>query len=199
LAKTNNIYAQQTPLIPFEGCISYQDMVKSKASGGVTYRSTKLFFKQGFYKAEIMANTTKNLEIYAGKDTLFSFPLPLGKYIWWADVRESKDTILNFEITENVADIAGHKCNLLKITSKQLNINYYYSSKIYIDPQPFSKHALRHFGFCLEKTKGALPLKVIYEYPKHTIEMQALNIEKQKYESWHFQVPRDKILVPNKF
>ena len=29
---------------PFEGNIAYQDIVKTKVSGGVTYRSTKLFF-----------------------------------------------------------------------------------------------------------------------------------------------------------
>lgn len=184
---------------PFEGSISYQDIVKTKASGGVTYRSTKLFFKQQFYKAEIIANTTKNLEIYNGRDTLFSFALPLGKHIWWADVRETRDSIINVEFTQNAADVAGHKCHLLKVSSKQMTVSYFYNPKFYINPRPFTKHALRHFGFCLEKTNGALPLKIVYEYPKYIIEMQALNIEPKKYEPWFFQVPRDKIFVQNQF
>lgn len=187
----------QSPNPPFEGNIAYQDIVKTKASGGVTYRSTKLFFKQPFYKAEIITNAIKNVEIYNGKDTLFSFTLPLGKHIRWADVRESSDSIISFEIKENAETIAGHTCNLLKVTAKNLTISYFYSPKLYISPKLFTKHAFRHFGYCLEKAKGGLPLKVIYEYPKHIIEMQALTIEQKKYDNWFFQVPRDKIFIQN--
>lgn len=182
---------------PFEGNIAYQDIVKTKVSGGVTYRSTKLFFKQPFYKAEIMTNAIKNVEIYNGKDTLFSFTLPMGKHIRWTDVREASDSILSFEIKEAAETIAGHKCNLLKVVAKNMTINYFYSPKIYISPKLFTKHTFRHFGFCLAKSNGGLPLKVIYEYPKHIIEMQALTIEPKKYEAWLFQVPRDKIFIKN--
>lgn len=187
----------QTPNPPFEGSIAYQDIVKTKANGGVTYRSTKLFFKQPFYKAEIVTNAIKNIEIYNAKDTLFSFTLPMGKHIRWTDVRAAKDSIISFEVKEDAETIAGHKCNVLKVVAKNMTINYFYSPKIYISPIFFTKHAFRHFGFCLEKAKGGLPLKIIYEYPHHIIEMQALRIEPQKYEPWLFQVPRDKIFIPN--
>ena len=181
---------------PFEGIITYQHVLKTKNPVGMTYRSSKFFIKGGMYRSEIATNDMRAIEIYTGQDSLFTFAVPSQKCMWWSDVRNQKDAVVSSKIQENAATVMGVLCHVLTVQTTTMTLSYYFHpDKFKANSALFQNHKLKHWNTCLEKTKGSLPLKIVYEYADKTIEMEAITAETKKLDRWFFKPPYEKTLV----
>ncbi len=163
---------------------------------GSTSRSSKFFIKGNMYRSETATNDIRAIEIYSGQDSLFTYSIPNLKCVWFLDVRANKETVLETKIAENAATVMNISCHILTIKTSAMTIHYYFHpDKFKSNAALFQHHQLKHWNTCLEKAKGSLPLKIVYDYPNITVEMEAVTTETKKLDRWFFKPPYDKRFV----
>lgn len=177
----------------FEGKVFYDFTMKDK-SGEMPADMVKMMFgekqvytiKKNKYKAEFDGQMSMK-QYYLGGDSMFLQMLGV-EGLMWNDVRENTDELKSVDIEENAAKVAGVKCNLMTVKSKDQTSQYYYSADYPIDPADYSNHEYGFWKLYVEKS-GAVPLKMIVDDNEFYIEATATEIKSMEIDESEFDLP----------
>jgi hypothetical protein len=177
----------------FEGKIIYSLIFRDK-TGEMTPQEAEEFMgtqqvftiKGNKYKSEMngMMNMT---QYYLGQDTIFNQFNGVNSLLW-IDATSNEDELIDYEITENATVIAGIKCDLLSIKTKEGKMEYYYNKNYAVDPQLYANHKFGFWKFCLEKTRS-LPIKSTDDSKEVYMEIVAKDIQRMKVDDAAFIMP----------
>ncbi len=177
----------------FEGKITY-DLSFEDKTGEMSKKQAQSIMgdqqvytiKGGKYKSEM--NGGMNItQYYLGQDTLFSQMKGMNGLLW-NDARVNPDEIISYDIQKGVATIAGLKCDLLTIQSKEGTTQYYFNKNYRADPAKFALHEYGFWKFCIEKT-GALPMKSVFDTKEFHMEIVAKDFQAMEVSESAFTLP----------
>ena len=194
------IYGQTTAL--FEGQIHYTFQYEDR-TGAMSAAQTAQFMgteqlytiKGNRYRSE-MNGQLNIIQVYPGNDTIYNLMKGVGALLY-IDARIPSDSVLSYKIVKTDDVIAGFSCNLLEITSKEGNLQVWYSDQVRIDPIHFKEHEFGLWNKQMELAHGALPLKFISETKKFRISMTAQKIIPMEIDNSLFILPKGLPLVPS--
>ena len=184
---------QQEKLKEFEGKIIY-DLKFQDKTGEMSPEQVKMLFgeeqiytmKGHQYKNE-MNGMMKITQIYLGGDTLFNHVGGMTD-LFWIDATTNPDQFIDFNIQKEVETIAGIKCDLLTINSKEGVTKFYFNKNYYVNPALFKNHEYGFWKFSIEKT-NSIPIKSITDTKDQYIEITTKEIKEMKIDDAEFLLP----------
>ncbi len=94
-----------------------------------------------------------------GENAFYSFSKPQNAIKYDGSQNGSSE----YKVTKlsQTEEVAGYKCQSIKVETETSIITYFFSPKVKVDPQVFKKHAFGDWNRYLKATNGALPLKYV--------------------------------------
>lgn len=198
----NSVFSQLTTA-EFEGRIYYTnsfkikqrvidsiDVLKSFGSSSIyTYKGGKfLWTSEGSQLQYELYNSSLGFLVdkYEGDDTLHKI-----------DIFNKGDSLVSYQIIENVETICGYKCNAIKVIlqstadSTIMQRTIFYSSQLYINPEYFKDYKSYANNKIYPLTK-AIPLKIVTEYSGLPVEItiSANKVEQANIDDKEFQLSK---------
>jgi hypothetical protein len=190
----------------FEGEIIYKNVYIAKTSQADTAaiitklgRTSDYFFKEGnhfeTYNGSILA-----YEIYNRKANKLFVDQNQKDTMHWVDCSdEAGGKMLKFELHPKVEKVLGIDCDeLVTYYENRTFFEYFNSDELKINPDWLSKFKLYDKGWNFQKM-GALPLKRRTEYKTFTHIITAIAIKERSLNDSLFEVPKNKIMVKDKW
>lgn len=148
----------------FSGRIVYHNTFKTLAGQDITDKLAPILGSETFYyinnnKYKSYTEQKQLVQLYDGDDNVYR-PFMRGQAM---PVMEASKASYEVEITplKEQATILGYTCHSLQVTGDGSTTVYYYSPKVRVDAEKFSKHQLGNWYAYLKASGGALPLRFI--------------------------------------
>ena len=177
----------------FEGTIEYSNAFYSRTTqltnDQLEYMvGSKLTYhvKDGYYK-NISNGATVVMQIYDWNSNRLYNKMQSSDTLYWFDASENKDTIINFDIKEEVGKVMGITCDALTITTQSGSMTFYYNKAYRMKVGKFANHTFNNWAFFLEKTKS-IPLKIVMETQAFTMTSTATVITPTKLTDDFFAI-----------
>ena len=178
----------------FEGKIAYTNIYKSKKwmmsdekLNDLMGTKQQYFIKGGDYKS-ITNGTWIQYTQYINKDNKIYTKLYDNETVYWNDAALQDDQVLKVELNKKAIEILGYKCDEVILTCKSGVQKYYFNSSIAVDSKLFSNHKFGNW-FDYLKEANALPLKIIIDSEKFSMESIATEVKEMKLEGKAFELP----------
>jgi hypothetical protein len=178
----------------FEGEIKYTNIYKSKKwfvsdekLNSLMGTKEEYFIKGGDYKA-IANGTWVQWTQYINKDNKIYTKLYDNETVYWNDANSHDDLVLKVELNQNTIEILGYKCDEVILTCKSGIQKYYFNSKISVDSKFFVNHTFGNWYNYL-KIANALPLKMVIDNEKCSMESIATEVKEMKLDAKVFELP----------
>ena len=178
----------------FEGKIAYTNTYKSKKwiisdekLNSLMGTKQEYFIKGGDYKT-INNGTWIQWVQYINKDNKIYTKLHDNEVVYWNDANVNDDIILKVELNKNVIEILGYKCDEIILTCKSGTQKYYFNSKIAVDSKLFANCKFGNWFDYLKMT-NALPLKIVIDSEKFSMESIATEVKELKLDAKAFELP----------
>ncbi|WP_421806110.1 hypothetical protein [Flagellimonas sp.] len=186
----------------FEGLIKY-DLIFEDKTGQMTDDqvvqfmgdSQSYFIKKNKYKS-IMNGMLEVTQYYTGNDTIYSEMNGIGS-IMFLDTKNISEEVISYKIKEESSIISGYSCDLLEVKSNLGITLYYFNSSIKVNPEDFQNHHYGLWYYCLKKTKGALPIKMVRDIDKSKLIIELTELERKELASEMFEIPKGVPIVKN--
>ncbi|MEN1784639.1 MAG: DUF4412 domain-containing protein [Bacteroidota bacterium] len=180
----------------FEGTITYnikfQDktgkMTDAQAASFMGMEQT--YYLKGNHYKSVMDGHLKMTQYYTGKDTLYSTMAGVNALIY-IDAKQNKEKVISSNITKGQEVVAGYPCDVLEIKTDKSTTTYYFSPEIRTNPEGYANHNYGLWAYCLEQTKGALPLKTTITSAEMQLSMEAKTVAAGPLEDTIFELPKD--------
>lgn len=178
----------------FEGKILYNNVYISKMPNVTDEQFTAMmgsqqeyFIKDGDYKS-VANGSFFQWQLYINKDNKLYNKMANSETLLWNDGAVNADEVLKAEVNKAVATIAGYQCDELVLTCKTGIQKYYYSSKLEVNPELFINHKFGNWYDFISRSK-ALPLKMVVDNEKFTLESTAKEVQAVKLDKALFVLP----------
>ncbi len=184
----------------FEGIIKY-DLAFHDKTGKMDDDQAKQFMgseqtyyiKGNKYKSS-MNGMLKVTQYYTGRDTLYNQMLGVNS-LMFIDAKQKNEEVLSIDIKKNQLNVAGYTCDLLEIKTNKGTMQYYYNESIKVTPEDYKNHKYGLWFYCLEKTGGALPLKMVTDVTSLKLSIEAKSVEIKNLDNSIFEIPKNLPLV----
>lgn len=184
----------------FEGIIKYEynyqpktnefsaEFLKKELGGNVIS-----YVKNGFLK-QISESEFMSLELYRYKDSKVYFMNGTETdTLRFMDIKKKENISYKHEIVKNADTILNIVCDKLIYIDKYGKKEYYYSSKLSLNPKYYTNFNYSNQNEILKLTK-AVSLKVVSNYNMFVVEKIAVDIKKVRLEDDTFNLPKHSVL-----
>ena len=149
----------------FSGKIVYHNTFKTLAGEDISDKLAPILGSDDPYyisdnNYKMYTENKQLLELYTGATNQFLFfmkgqPMP--------PVDAATGTAGTVKLLPQTATIAGYPCQSLQITNATdgNTTQFFYTSKLRVNPERFAKHVMGDFYAYLQATKGGLPLRMV--------------------------------------
>ncbi len=179
----------------FEGVIRYNLRFQDKTGDmsdeeAVQFMGNKqtYYIKGNKYKSA-MNGMLKVTQYYTGRDTLYNQMMGVNGLLY-NDAKQKTEEVISANIKKNQVNVAGYSCDLLEIRTDGGTTLYYYNDAVKVNPEDYKNHEYGLWYFCLKKTGGALPLKLISDVSDIKLSIEAITVEKKKLSDAIFEIPK---------
>ncbi|MEX0313649.1 MAG: DUF4412 domain-containing protein [Allomuricauda sp.] len=179
----------------FEGVIKYNLEFQDK-TGEMSSDETlefmgdqQTYYIKGNKYKSAMNGMLKVTQYYTGRDTLYNKMLGVNG-LMYIDAKQRTEQVLSADIKENQLSVAGYSCDLLEIKTNEGTTLYYYNEAVKVNPEDYKNHQYGLWHYCLEKTGGALPLKMITDVADVKLSIEAKIIETKNLDDSIFEIPK---------
>lgn len=179
----------------FEGIITYDLKFQDKTGemndqeASQFMGNEQVYYIKGNKYKSLMNGMLKVTQYYTGKDTLYNQMIGING-LMYIDARANSEKVISFQIIKNQLNVAGYSCDLLEIKTNEGTTLYYYNQEIRVNPQDYKNHKYGLWYYCLEKTNGALPIKMITDVSDVKLSLEAKAIEIKNLEDAVFAIPK---------
>lgn len=178
----------------FEGTLVYKCSYKSKNPEVTNEQLSALVgsklqyhIKDGSYTTRTNGTVVKG-QLYDKKENKLYTKLSSTEVVYWDDAGKNPDPVLKAEIKKGVTEILGYKCDELTLFCNLGEQKYYYSSRLPVDAELFSKHKYSNMYEYLKRAHS-VPLKMILNNKDFTMEAEAEEITPTELKSSLFKLP----------
>lgn len=162
----------------FSGKIIYRNAFATLEGQDITDRLAPVMGNENLYYVSgnnYKAYTEKKqlLELYNGSTNKFQFFMN-GQVVPGTDAAVGSTGAVVVKPLAGEAIIAGYACKSLQIEADGNTTLYYFSPKVRVNPELYSKHLMGDWYTYLKATRGALPLKFIVTNRKQGFTMTSV-------------------------
>jgi len=180
----------------FEGKITSQNAIKSKLTNITDAQFSSMmgtrqeyFIKGGNYKS-VTNGTMSPWQLYINKGNKLYNKMTSVETIYWIDATSNDDSVLEFKLEKGAMNILGYTCDRLVLTCKSGTQQYFFDSKLAVDPKLYQNHKYGNWYEYLKLAK-AVPLKIIIDTAQFTLESIAIEVKAMKLDEREFQLPEN--------
>lgn len=177
----------------FEGKILYQYQYLDKQGKDITTQIKSNEDAEQHYFINAHNYKSKNergelTQLYNASTNQYYFNVGLELQV--VDAAKEFPKEFQFKAQPEKQTILGRPCRSLLMTSEIGPTTYFYSKKVRVNAEPFSKHRFGNWNRYLNETKGALPLKFVMVSERYTLVATAIQVTPMKLADDDFEVKK---------
>ena len=187
----NTLMAQEL----FEGEILYKLNFHDKTGEMTDEESSQFmgseqiyYIKDNKYKS-VMNGMLGVTQFYTGKDSIYT-RMGTSNNLMYTKTDKLKESILSVKEKKSVLKVLGYECDLLEIKTNEGITMYYYNKSIKVNSEDYKNHKYGLWYYCLNKTGGALPLKLSTDVADIKLSIEAKDIKSKKLDLSMFEIPK---------
>jgi hypothetical protein len=178
----------------FEGKITYKNHYKSNIPnipdeqfGLLMGTHQEYFIKGGDYKTSTDGKFFQ-WQIYRNSENKIYSKLSNADAIYYNDAAINPDEVIKSELKKDVATVAGYQCDQLILTCKSGTQEYFFSSKLSLDPTLFKNFKFNNWYEFVSRAKS-IPLKMIIQTAQFTVHSEAVDVKAMALDKSLFTLP----------
>jgi hypothetical protein len=137
------------------------------------------------------------MDLFLAKEDKNLFLTNQSDTIYWMFNNKADNQIIDFKVEDSPDTIIGYNCKILTIKTKPIDKEtpvwirrFYYSSKIYVNPEYFKNYRHNNQDFIYSKIQS-IPLRIDIEYSDHIVTWMAKSIERSDLNDDLFELNKE--------